>query len=121
MNFKNMISKRNKSKKNNKKYKATQKGGVGFKLEVASCPIGGRPAVVATSDCPSGYGPGSVDFANAVYGSESKQQGGSRRRSMSRSNKLCKGKSEYKNKKGNGSCKGTKRKLNKKTKRIHRK
>jgi hypothetical protein len=67
MNFKNMIAKRNRTRKANKS-KKSQKGGVGFKLEVGACPIGGRPPVVATSDCPAGVGPGSPNFANALYG-----------------------------------------------------
>lgn len=67
MNFKNMIAKRNRTRKNNKS-KTSQRGGVGFKLDVTSCPIGGRPPVVPTSDCPHGVGPGSTNFANALYG-----------------------------------------------------
>lgn len=122
MNFKKMIAKRNKSRKTNKvsKSKSSQKGGVGFKLEVGACPIGGRPAVVATSDCPSGHGPGSPDFANAVYGLEGKQSGGSRKR-RTRNNKTHKAKSGYKNKKGSRSSSSMKRKLNKSNKRSNRK
>lgn len=72
MNFKNMIAKRNRTRKANKS-KTSQKGGVGFKLEVGACPIGGRPPVVATSDCPAGVGPGSAKFANALYGGSKKR------------------------------------------------
>ena len=122
MNFKKMIAKRNKSRKTNKlsKSKSSQKGGVGFKLEVGACPIGGRPAVVATSDCPSGHGPGSTDFANAVYGLGGKQDGGSRKR-RTRNTKTRKAKCGYKSKKGSGSCGSMKRKSSKSNKRSNRK
>jgi hypothetical protein len=79
-----MLTKRYRSKKLNKRNKRnktrkTQRGGVGFKYEVGACPIGGRPPVVATSDCP-GVGPGSADFANALYGLNSAQVGGKRKK-----------------------------------------
>ena len=122
MNFKKMIAKRNKSRKTNKvsKSKSSQKGGVGFKLDVGACPIGGRPAVVATSDCPSGHGPGSLDFANAVYGLEGNQQGGSNKR-KTKNNKTHKSKCGSKSKIGLGSYGRTKRKSNKSNKRRNRK
>lgn len=53
---------------NEKKDKANQKGGVGYKLDVLkNCKIGGLPEVVATSDCPP-VGPGDSHFAQALYG-----------------------------------------------------
>lgn len=56
-------------KKNlSKKRRTTQKGGVGYKLDVLkNCKIGGLPEVVATSDCPP-VGPGDSNFAQALYG-----------------------------------------------------
>lgn len=78
INFKNMISKRNKSRQKKYKNKKYQMGGVGFKLDVNACPIGGRPPVTATSDCPD-VGPGSLDFANALY-NFNKQNGGTKKR-----------------------------------------
>lgn len=76
-----MLTKRYKSKKQTKqtaKARKAQRGGVGFKYEVGACAIGGRPPVVATSDCP-GVGPGSADFANALYGLPPNQLGGTKR------------------------------------------
>lgn len=53
---------------NDKKAKAHQKGGVGYKLDVfKNCKIGGLSEVVATSDCPP-VGPGDSHFAQALYG-----------------------------------------------------
>jgi hypothetical protein len=92
-NFLTKISKSLKSKKSNRKHRrksskksqkckrTTQKGGVGFKYDLSSCSIGGRPEVVPTSDCPPGVGPGSADFANAVYN----MKGGAKRK-----NRTCK-------------------------------
>lgn len=95
-----MLTKRYRSKKLNKRTKKAkarkaQRGGVGFKYEVGACSIGGRPPVVATSDCP-GIGPGSADFANALYGLNSSQAGGKRKklknpkRNLTKRNKLTK-------------------------------
>ena len=48
--------------------KRQQRGGVGYSLDVTKkCKIGGRPEVVATSDCPE-LGPGDPGFAQALYG-----------------------------------------------------
>ena len=70
-----------KKSKNNYKRK-TQNGGVGFTKDVSACRIGGLPEVVPTSDCPPGSGPGSLDFAKALYGENlsMRQNGGSKRR-----------------------------------------
>lgn len=65
-----------------KKGKCKQTGGVGFNLDVSSCPIGGMSPVTATSDCPANIGPGNKGFPNAVYNLPNKQLGG---RYMSRS------------------------------------
>lgn len=51
-----------------RKRKGSQRGGVGYKLDVfKNCKIGGLPEVVATSDCPP-VGPGDSNFAQALYG-----------------------------------------------------
>jgi hypothetical protein len=72
-------SRRRRTNKKGKKQQP-QKGGVGFSPDVSACRIGGRPEIVPTSDCPPGVGPGSKDFAKAVYG----LKGGSRRRRSNR-------------------------------------
>jgi hypothetical protein len=55
-------------KTQSRKRRTTQKGGVGYKLDVLkNCKIGGLPEVVATSDCPP-IGPGDSHFAQALYG-----------------------------------------------------
>jgi hypothetical protein len=89
-----MLTKRYRSKKQTKRTKTAkarklQRGGVGFKYEVGACPIGGRPPVVATSDCP-GVGPGSADFANALYGLNSEQVGGKRKKNSKSKRNLMK-------------------------------
>lgn len=54
--------------------KLTQKGGVGFRHDVASgCKIGGLPIINATSDCPE-VGHGDKKFAQALYGAGRKQK-----------------------------------------------
>lgn len=69
------------SLKSSKKGKTLQQnGGVGFSPDVSACRIGGRPEIVPTTDCPPGVGPGSRDFAKALYG----MKGGAKRRRSTR-------------------------------------
>lgn len=77
-NFTKMIrksksNKRSPSTKRRTQKRRTQKGGVGFRPDVATgCKIGGLPVINATSDCPS-VGPGDKKFARALYGAGRKQ------------------------------------------------
>lgn len=59
-NFKKLLDKKSLKK-------TSQKGGVGFSPDVSACPIGGLPEIVPTSDCPNKVGPGSKNFAKALY------------------------------------------------------
>lgn len=57
---------RNHRKKSTKRsHKKHQKGGAGYTL--TDCRIGGLSEVRAYSECPQNVGPGSADFAKALY------------------------------------------------------
>lgn len=77
-------------KNQSKNRKRSQKGGVGYKLDVfKNCKIGGLPEVVATPDCPP-VGPGDSNFAQALYGgSKSKRRQSKRKQSKRRQTKKC--------------------------------
>jgi hypothetical protein len=82
---------RNNCNKNGKRsYKKHQKGGAGYSL--TDCRIGGLSEVRAYSECPQNVGPGSADFAKALYSApilfSGNQAGGSHhRRRKSRTQK----------------------------------
>jgi len=110
-NFLNLLKKyKNKTNKKNK----LQKGGVGFASDISSCKIGGLPEIIPTSDCPSGFGPSSKDFAQALYGdsltSKKSQLGGKKKKEK-----------KYKRKKRKLSTKRKKSKLSNKSKKSKRK
>jgi hypothetical protein len=74
---------RNHRKKSTKRsHKKHQKGGAGYTL--TDCRIGGLSEVRAYSECPQNVGPGSAEFAKALYSApilfSSNQAGGSHHR-----------------------------------------
>ncbi len=76
-------------KSTKRSHKKHQKGGAGYTL--TDCRIGGLSEVRAYSECPQNVGPGSADFAKALYSAPilfSGQAGGSHhRRRKSRTQK----------------------------------
>lgn len=75
--IKKYLSKGKKNKtKRRRRTNSKQNGGVGFSPDVSACRIGGLPEIVPTSDCPKGAGPGSAEFAKALYG----MKGGAKRK-----------------------------------------